>query len=66
MIILIFDYTDDEEQNWIENYCETCGLCQKSCSAQVIYSQKIVKIENVAGIGSIQTCVDHDKYFPYV
>lgn len=61
----IFDFTDNEDHRWIEKYCENCGLCQIKCPAQAIYSEKQIRIENVPGIGSMRTCIDREKCFPY-
>jgi Pyruvate/2-oxoacid:ferredoxin oxidoreductase delta subunit len=61
----IFDYTDNNEHKWIQNYCKTCGNCQKNCPADAIYDEKIASIEFVSGIGAMRTCIDRDKCFPY-
>ena len=61
----IFEYTDSNEHTWIEQYCKTCGNCQKNCPTEAIYDEKIISIEGIAGIGALKTCIDKDKCFPY-
>jgi len=61
----IFEYTDNNEHAWIEQYCKMCGNCQKNCPAEAIYDEKIISVENIAGIGALKTCIDKDKCFPY-
>lgn len=61
----IFEYTDSNEHAWIELYCKTCGNCQKNCPAEAIFDEKIISIDNIAGIGAMKTCIDKDKCFPY-
>lgn len=61
----IFSYTDTLEHQWIEKYCKTCGLCQRSCPTQAIYTEKKMNIDKVEGIGSMRTCIDRKRCFPY-
>lgn len=61
----IFEYTDNNEHEWIESYCETCKNCQKNCPAEAIYDERVISIENVPGIGATKTCIDKDKCFPF-
>jgi NAD-dependent dihydropyrimidine dehydrogenase PreA subunit len=60
-----FEFTDNREHDWIENYCELCQRCEKECPGQAIYSEKVVTIEDVPGIGAIRTCIDREKCFEY-
>ena len=61
----IFQVTDNEEHRWIEEYCQKCGLCQKNCPTQAIFSEKKINIDNIPGIGAMRTCIDREKCFPY-
>ncbi|MBY9003475.1 MAG: 4Fe-4S dicluster domain-containing protein [Candidatus Lokiarchaeota archaeon] len=61
----LFEYTDNDEHNWIEQYCKSCGNCQKNCPADAIFDEKVVSIENIKGIGAMRTCIDKEKCFPY-
>jgi len=61
----IFEYTDNNEHDWIEKYCDTCKNCQKNCPAEAIYDERIISIKNIPGIGATKTCIDKDKCFPF-
>jgi ferredoxin len=61
----IFEYTDNKEHTWIEEWCSSCGKCQRNCPSQAIKSQPEISIENISGIGSTKRCIDRDKCFPY-
>ena len=60
-----FDFTDNQRHKWIENYCETCEICIKKCPTKAINSKKVILIDNVPGIGAMQTCIDREKCFEY-
>ena len=49
----IFEYTDNDKHDWIQEYCKTCKNCQKNCPADAIYDEKVISIENVQGIGDM-------------
>ncbi|TFF63577.1 MAG: 4Fe-4S dicluster domain-containing protein [Promethearchaeota archaeon] len=61
----IFKYTDTQEHRWIEQWCETCGKCQRACPTQAIQSNAKVSIEGIPAIGRTKTCIDREKCFPY-
>ncbi len=61
----IFEFTDSNEHRWIEDYCATCDLCQKNCPGKAIKTKKSVFIDNIPTIGSMKTCIDNAKCFPY-
>lgn len=61
----IFEFTDSIEHKWIEEYCATCDLCQKSCPGKAIKTEKSVFTDNIPTIGSMKTCIDNAKCFPY-
>ncbi|MFW9787434.1 MAG: 4Fe-4S dicluster domain-containing protein [Candidatus Thorarchaeota archaeon] len=60
-----FEYTDNRDHDWIENYCKLCRRCEKECPQQAIYSEKIVRMVDVPGIGQWKTCIDRDKCFDF-
>lgn len=60
-----FEYTDNRNHDWIEEYCELCNRCEKECPQQAIYSDKVVRIEDVPGVGSLKTCIDRDLCFDF-
>ncbi|MFW9845940.1 MAG: 4Fe-4S binding protein [Candidatus Thorarchaeota archaeon] len=60
-----FDYTDNRDHDWIEEYCELCQRCEKECPQQAIYSEKVVRIENVPGVGTHRTCIDRNLCFDF-
>ena len=60
-----FDFTDNQNHKWIENYCETCQICEKECPTKAINSKKAVIITDVPGIGAMRTCIDREKCFEY-
>lgn len=61
----LFKYTDNNEHVWIEQYCKTCRICQKECPVDAIFDEKVISVENVTGIGTMRTCIDREKCFPY-
>lgn len=61
----IFEYTDNDDHKWIEEYCKSCRLCQKNCPVDAILDQKVVSVTNIPGIGSLRSCIDRLKCFPY-
>ena len=61
----IFEYTDNNEHDWIEKYCDSCRNCHNNCPAEAIYDEKVISVENIPGIGETKTCIDKDKCFPY-
>ena len=61
----IFKYTDNDKHVWIEEYCKTCRICQKECPVDAILDQKLISVEDVPGIGTMRTCIDREKCFPY-
>jgi epoxyqueuosine reductase QueG len=61
----VFEYTDNKEHTWIEEWCNSCGKCQRNCPSEAIMSQPEISIKNVSGIGATKTCIDRDKCFPY-
>lgn len=60
-----FEFTDNRDHNWIEEYCELCQRCEKECPQQAIYSEKVVAINDVPGVGAIRTCIDRELCFDY-
>ena len=60
----IFEFTDSHEHDWIEQYCDKCGICAKDCPVQAILPKSQIHLENVPGIGAIKTCIDIRKCFP--
>ena len=61
----IFKYTDSNKHFWIEEYCKICRICQRECPVDAILDEKIISVENVPGIGSMRSCIDREKCFPY-
>jgi epoxyqueuosine reductase QueG len=61
----IFEYTDNNEHDWIENYCKKCRNCQKNCPTEAIYDERTISIKEIPGIGATKTCINRDKCFPY-
>ena len=61
----IFESTDSNEHKWIEEYCATCDLCQKRCPGKAIKTEKSVFTDNIPTIGSMKTCIDNSKCYPY-
>ena len=61
----LFDFTDTTDHIWIEEYCKTCDLCQKSCPVDAIQEEKRITIDNIPGIGAMRTCIEREKCFPY-
>ncbi|MDC7233855.1 MAG: hypothetical protein PQJ58_11550, partial [Spirochaetales bacterium] len=33
----LFDYTDSDRHDWVENFCARCGSCARSCPVSCIY-----------------------------
>lgn len=60
----LFEFTDSHEHVWIEDFCEKCRRCEKSCPTQAIYSKKQPSIENIPGINQTRTCIDREKCYP--
>lgn len=60
-----FDFTDNQSHKWIEDYCETCQICEKKCPTGAINNKKTVILDNVPGIGTMQRCIDREKCFEY-
>jgi Pyruvate/2-oxoacid:ferredoxin oxidoreductase delta subunit len=60
-----FDFTDNQNHKWIENYCETCQICEKKCPTKAIRNKKTINIDKVPGVGAMQTCIDREKCFEY-
>ncbi|WP_083763098.1 4Fe-4S double cluster binding domain-containing protein [Halothermothrix orenii] len=48
----------------MENFCEKCRKCEKSCPTQAIYPKKQPSIENIPGINQTRTCIDREKCYP--
>lgn len=61
----IFNYTDNNEHVWIEKYCKTCRICQKECPVDAILDEKLISVDNVPGIGTLRSCINREKCFPY-
>jgi epoxyqueuosine reductase QueG len=61
----IFSYMDKLNHQWIEEYCKKCRLCEKNCPGNAIFSEKKMSIPDIPGIGSMRTCIDREKCFPY-
>ena len=61
----IFNYTDNNEHAWIEKYCKTCRICQKECPVDAILNEKQISVDNIPGIGTLRSCIDREKCFPY-
>ena len=59
----LFEYTDSKEHEWIEEFCKTCGKCQRSCPVGAIYPNKKASTV-IDGAFSIRTCIDREKCFP--
>lgn len=57
----IFEFTDNHDHDWIEKHCNTCRQCEKECSGQAIYSEKVINVDDVPGVGAIRTCIDMTK-----
>jgi len=60
-----FEFTDNRDHDWIEEYCELCQLCEQLCPVQAINSEKVVRIDNVPGVGAMRTCIDRESCFEY-
>ena len=60
-----FEFTDNHAHDWIETYCELCQRCQKKCPGQAIHSEKVVRIDDVPGVGAIRTCINRERCFEY-
>jgi NAD-dependent dihydropyrimidine dehydrogenase PreA subunit len=60
-----FEFTDNRDYDWITDYCALCERCVKECPGQAIYPESVVSIDSVPGIGTMQTCIDRDKCFPF-
>jgi ferredoxin len=61
----LFEYTDSREHEWIENFCESCGLCERSCPSQAIFSEKVIAQTDIEGLGQTRTCIDREKCYVY-
>lgn len=60
-----FEYTDSDEHIWIEDFCKTCRKCERSCPSNAILSEKIVRDQELEGLGNRKTSIDREKCFPY-
>ena len=60
-----FDFTDNQNHKWIESYCENCAICEKECPPKAINSKRVVSVNDVPGIGAMQTCIDRETCFKY-
>ena len=56
-----FEFTDNRENDWIEEYCVMCGRCMKHCPSLAIKEEKTVNIDGVPGIGALRTCIDRNR-----
>lgn len=57
----VFEFTDNLDHQWIEKHCETCRKCEKECPGQAIYTEKVINVDGVPGVGAIRTCIDVTK-----
>lgn len=57
-----FEYTDNQEYEWIENFCLNCRICQTNCPAQAIYLDRKIINDSLDGL-TIKTCIDREKCF---
>ena len=57
-----FEYTDNDDHQWIESYCKSCRRCQKNCPTQAIYGEKIISNESIPDLVT-KTCIDRIKCF---
>lgn len=58
-----FQYTDSHNYAAGYEFCKSCGLCEKACPAHAIYSERVMDIFPVEGIGATHTCID--RYLCY-
>lgn len=61
----LFEYTDSQTHWWIENFCGSCGKCERSCPAQAIYPDKKINQDHVEGLGQTRTCIDREKCYDF-
>ena len=60
----VFEFTDNRKHVWIEEFCNICRKCEKSCPTQAIYSKKKTSIKDVSSLGQTRTCIDRNKCYP--
>ncbi len=60
-----FEFTDSTEHSWIEEYCQNCGLCLRSCPTGAIMEEKEPYGEEIEGLGRLRRCIDQMKCFSY-
>ena len=53
-----FNFTESSENDWIEFYCEPCGICIDKCPGGAINEEKIINVDNVEDFGQLKTCID--------
>lgn len=61
----IFKFTDSDKHRWIEAFCGLCLRCHKACPTGAIFEERMIGTETIDGVGSIITCIDREKCFPY-
>jgi len=61
----LFEYTDNQNNRWIEDWCKRCGKCECACPTGAINSEKKKTIEGIPDISTTKTCIDRERCFPY-
>ncbi len=52
-------FSTQNEHQWVEKYCDTCGICIRNCPPEAILETPLEKNEGR------KTCIDRNKCFPY-
>lgn len=60
-----FNFTDSSQNDWIEFYCEPCGICVDKCPGDAINEEKIINVDYIEGFGQLKTCIDVLKCYKH-
>lgn len=64
----LFEFTDGTtDHSWMQNICDKCKRCMKSCPVNAIREEtdQDITIKNVDGIGDLKTSINRRECFSY-
>ena len=61
----LFEFTDSDAHDWVENYCANCHSCQKGCPMDAVLPEKKVTVRYGSTFKDRTETIDRERCFLY-